>query len=69
MPPAPIRELRDLTRGRTAVTRERSRQDHRFEELLKDTAITRLTGWLRIAAGLRHPARKSGRPITFRATE
>ena len=33
VPPEPIRRLRDLTRARTAITRERSREAQRLEEL------------------------------------
>ena len=36
VPPEPIRHLRDLTRARTAITRERSREAQRLEELLED---------------------------------
>ena len=39
VPPAPIRELRDLTRTRTAITRERSREVQRLEKLLEDAGI------------------------------
>jgi len=39
VPPAPIRELRDLTRTRTALTRERSREVQRLEKLLEDAGI------------------------------
>ena len=39
VPPEPIRELRDLTRTRTAITRERSRQVQRLEKLLEDAGI------------------------------
>jgi transposase len=39
VPPAPIRELRDLTRARTAITRERSREAQRLEKLLEDAGI------------------------------
>ena len=35
VPPAPIRALRDLTRTRTAVTRERGREAQRLEKLLE----------------------------------
>ena len=38
-PPAPIRELRDLTRARTAITRERGREVQRLEKLLEDAGI------------------------------
>lgn len=40
VPPEPIRQLRDLTRTRTAITRERSREAQRLEKLLEDTGIT-----------------------------
>jgi len=39
VPPAPIRALRDLTRARTAITRERSREVQRLEKLLEDAGI------------------------------
>jgi transposase len=39
VPPAPIRELRDLTRTRTALTRERAREVQRLEKLLEDAGI------------------------------
>jgi len=39
VPPAPIRELRDLTRTRTSITRERSREMLRLEKLLEDAGI------------------------------
>ena len=39
VPPEPIRELRDLTRTRTAITRERSREVQRMEKLLEDAGI------------------------------
>lgn len=39
VPPAPIRELRDLTRTRTSITRERSREVQRLEKLLEDAGI------------------------------
>lgn len=39
VPPAPIRQLRDLTRARTAITRERSREAQRLEKLLEDAGI------------------------------
>jgi transposase len=38
-PPAPIRALRDLTRTRTAITRERTREVQRLEKLLGDAGI------------------------------
>ena len=39
VPPEPIRQLRDLTRARTAITRERSREIQRLEKLLEDAGI------------------------------
>ena len=39
VPPEPIRHLRDLTRTRTAVTRERGREVQRLEKLLEDAGI------------------------------
>lgn len=39
VPPEPIRQLRDLTRARTAITRERSREAQRLEKLLEDAGI------------------------------
>ena len=39
VPPPPIRELQDLTRARTVITRERSREAQRLEKLLEDAGI------------------------------
>lgn len=39
VPPEPIRQLRDLTRARTAITRERAREAQRLEKLLEDSGI------------------------------
>jgi len=39
VPPEPIRALRDLTRARTAITRERGREIQRLEKLLEDAGI------------------------------
>ncbi len=39
VPPAPIRELRDLTRARTIITQERTREMQRLEKLLEDAGI------------------------------
>ena len=39
VPPAPVRELRDLTHTRTVITRERPREVQRLEKLLEDTGI------------------------------
>ncbi len=39
VPPEPIRQLRDLTRARTAITRERGREIQRLEKLLEDAGI------------------------------
>ena len=73
VPPQPIRELRDLTRTRTAITRERSREVQRLEKLLEDAGIklssvaTDIVGvsgramLQALAAGERDPA-AAGRP-------
>lgn len=39
VPPEPIRQLRDLTRARTAVVRERARCIQRLEKFLESTGI------------------------------
>jgi transposase len=39
VPPQPIRQLRDLTRYRTEVIRERTRETQRLEKLLEDACI------------------------------
>lgn len=39
VPPEPIRQLRDLTRTRTHITRERTREAQRLEKLLEDAGI------------------------------
>lgn len=39
VPPPPIRELRDMTRARTIITRERTREIQRLEKLLEDACI------------------------------
>ncbi len=39
VPPEPIRQLRDLTRARDAVVRERTREFQRWEKLLEDSGI------------------------------
>jgi transposase len=39
VPPAPIRQLRDLTRARTMITRDRAREIQRLEKLLEDAGI------------------------------
>lgn len=39
VPPPPIRELRDLTRTRTAITRERIREAQRLEKVLEDAGV------------------------------
>jgi transposase len=59
VPPEPIRILRDLTRARTVITQERTREIHRLEKLLEDagiklssvaTDITGVSGRLMLAA-------------------
>ena len=39
VPPQPVRELRDLTRTRTALTRERTREWQRLQKLLEDAGV------------------------------
>lgn len=39
VPPADIRRIRDLTRARTAITGERSREIQRLEKMLEDSGI------------------------------
>jgi len=39
VPPEPIRQLRDLTRARTIVIRERSREIQRLQKLLEDAGV------------------------------
>ena len=39
VPPPPIRRLRDLTRARTDLNRDRTRQIHRLEKILQDAGI------------------------------
>ncbi|WP_067683595.1 IS110 family transposase [Nocardia miyunensis] len=41
VPPPPIRRLRDLTRARTAVLRDRARQVQRIEKILEDAGISK----------------------------
>nr|WP_256258540.1 transposase [Streptomyces mirabilis] len=44
VPPKPVRQLRDLTRMRTVLIRERSRHKQRVEKILEDAQIH--AGWL-----------------------
>jgi transposase len=39
IPPAPVRDLRDLTRLRTAITQERTRAIQRLEKVMQDAGI------------------------------
>ena len=39
VPPEPIRQLRDLTRARTEITQERTREIQRLEKLLESAGI------------------------------
>src|SRR6478609_900521 len=39
VPPEPVRQLRDLTRARTHITRERTREIQRLEKQLEDAGI------------------------------
>jgi hypothetical protein len=42
VPPEPVRQLRDLTRTRTTITRERAREIQRLEKLLEDAGFSAL---------------------------
>src|ERR1700741_2943244 len=48
VPPEPIRQLRDLTRARTGITRERSREIQRLEKLLEDAGDKLSAGGARV---------------------
>lgn len=39
VPPPPVRALRDLTRARTVITRERTKEIQRLEKILEDACI------------------------------
>ena len=39
IPPAPVRDLRNLTRLRTAITQERTRTIQRLEKVMQDAGI------------------------------
>jgi transposase len=56
IPPQPIRQLRDLTRYRTEVVRERTRQAKRLHNPLEDAGI-KITSVVSDVLG------KSGRPM------
>ena len=53
VPPPPIRQLRDLTRARTVITRERSREAQRLEKLLEDAGV-KLTRWFPTSPECQH---------------
>jgi transposase len=57
VPPPQIRRLRDYTRLRTDLVRERGRHWQRMEKLLEDAQLTELRGWIAV----------SGRPAMTRA--
>jgi transposase len=60
VPPAPIRELRDLTRYRKSLTEERTRAANRLHKVLQDAGIklsrvaTDMLGEYRVARCLWH---------------
>jgi transposase len=62
VPPEPIRQLRDLTRTRTAIVRERGREIQRLEKLLEDALLTELREEVSQLSG-----RALGRVCTFAA--
>lgn len=51
VPPEPIRRLRDLTRARTMITRDRGRQVQRIEKILEDDLLTELSGGRFVSCG------------------
>jgi hypothetical protein len=65
VPPPPIRQLRDLTRARTVITRERSREAQRLEKLLEDAGI-KLTSVVSNITGVSSRTPESGRDGTGR---
>jgi len=56
IPPAPVRELRDLTRYRTALIRERARTANRLQKVLEDAniklagVVTDMSAWAMLEA-------------------
>lgn len=65
VPPTPIRELRDLTRTRVMLTRERGREIQRLEKLLEDAGIklsSVATDICRTSSHLRFRPHRSLRP-------
>src|SRR5258705_13721390 len=50
IPPAPVRELRDLTRYRTSLIRERARTANRLQKVLEDANI-KLAGGVTVIQG------------------
>jgi transposase len=50
VPPRPIRRLRDLTRYRTALTQERTRETQRLDKILQDAPLTELLGPVFVSA-------------------
>ena len=53
VPPEPIRQLRDLTRARTHITAERTREVQRLEKLLEDGRDQAVLGGHRHHRGVR----------------
>ena len=51
VPPAEIRQLRDYTRMRADLTRERTRHWQRLEKLLEDAQLTELRGRIAVSGG------------------
>jgi transposase len=64
VPPEPVRQLRDLTRTRTAIVRERSREIQRLEKLLEDAPLTELAELTAVSGVL-----ADARSATFRARD
>jgi len=62
--PKPIRVLRDLTRYRRSLVRERTREKQRCEKLLEDDQLTELREWIAVSGGL-----ASARAVRFPARD
>lgn len=75
VPPEPIRQLRDLTRTQTTITRDRAREIQRLEKLLEDALLTELREEMRWSDALAPdcvvtvPARDRARSCCARPVE
>src|SRR5664279_2033243 len=66
VPPEPIRALRDLTRTRTTMVRERAKEIQRLEKLLEDTGISLGARMSRVTWRGRAPSWPHARASSFR---